>query len=555
MVPVKLFYIAGRILYFQKNIAFPVNIVYNESSVKYLTLQLNNKSKRKEFGNMKRKGLRNLLLVFVLTTLAIALSACSGDKEGENSSQITIGIPQDLEDSLDPHKAVAAGTKEVLFNLFEGLVKPASDGSFIPAVASAYEESEGGKVYTFTLRDGVKFHDGSTVTAEDVKFSIDKCADASAGEPLVAAFSNIESVTIEDEKTVVITLKEADTEFLAYMTTAIIPASNENPDTNPIGTGPYKYVSRSPQENFIVEKFDDYWGEPANIENVTFKICANADSLVMDLEGGSIDMFARITASQAAELSDQFEVLEGTMNLVQALYLNHEEAPFDDVRVRQALCYAIDPDEIMLMVSDGKGTELGSSMFPAFSKYFMEELNDTYNQDIEKAKELLTDAGYPDGFSFTISVPSNYQPHIDTAQVLVEEFKAIGVDAQIQLIEWDSWLSDVYQNRQFQSTLVGVDASNLTAASLLERFTSTSGKNFINYSNEEYDTAYANAVLSTDDDEKTRYYKECERILSEDAANVYIQDLPEFVALNKKYTGYEFYPLYVQDVAKLKLAQ
>ncbi len=504
---------------------------------------------------MKRKGFKSLLLIFVLTTLAIALSACSGDKEGENSSQITIGIPQDLEDSLDPHKAVAAGTKEVLFNLFEGLVKPASDGSFIPAVASAYEESEGGKVYTFTLRDGVKFHDGSTVTAQDVKFSIDKCADASAGEPLVAAFSNIESVTIEDEKTVVITLKEADTEFLAYMTTAIIPASNENPDTNPVGTGPYKYVSRSPQENFIVEKFDEYWGKPANIENVTFKICANADSIVMDLEGGSIDMFARITASQAAELSDQFEILEGTMNLVQALYLNNEEEPFNDVRVRQALCYAVDPDEIMLMVSDGKGTELGSSMFPAFSKYFMEELNDTYNQDIEKAKELLADAGYPDGFSFTISVPSNYQPHIDTAQVLVEEFKAIGVDAQIQLIEWDSWLSDVYQNRQFQSTLVGVDASNLTASALLARFTSTSGKNFINYSNAKYDAAYASAISSTDDEEKTKYYKECERILSEDAANVYIQDLPEFVALNKKYTGYEFYPLYVQDVAKLKLAE
>lgn len=504
---------------------------------------------------MKRKGFKGLLLVFVLTTLAIALSACSGDKKEDNSSQITIGIPQDLEDSLDPHKAVAAGTKEVLFNLYEGLVKPASDGSFIPAVASAYEETEGGRVYIFTLRDGVKFHDGSEVTAEDVKFSIEKCADTSAGEPLVAAYSNIESVEIKDPDTIVITLKEANTEFLAYMTTAIIPASNKNPDTNPIGTGPYKYVSRSPQENFVVEKFDEYWGEPANIEHVTFKICANADSIVMDLEGGSIDMFARVTATQAAELSDKFEILEGTMNLVQALYLNNAVEPFNDVRVRQALCYAIDPQEIMLMVSDGKGTELGSSMFPAFSKYYVEELNDTYNQDIDKAKELLADAGYSNGFSFTITVPSNYQPHIDTAQVLVEEFKAIGVDAKIQLIEWDSWLSDVYQGRQFESTVVGVDASNLTGAALLERFGSSSGKNFINFSSTAYDEALQNAILSTDDEAKTAYYKECQRILSEEAANVYIQDLPEFVALNKKYTGYQFYPLYVQDIAKLKLAE
>lgn len=504
---------------------------------------------------MKRKGFKSLLLVFVLTTLAIALSACSGDKEGDNSSQITIGIPQDVEDSLDPHKTVAAGTKEVLFNLFEGLVKPDSDGSFIPAVASAYEESEGGKVYTFTLREGVKFHDGSLVTAEDVKFSLDKCADTSSGDPLVEAFSNIESVEIADEKTVVVTLKEADTEFLAYMTTAIIPASNENPDSNPIGTGPYKFVSRSPQENFIVEKFDEYWGEPAYIENVTFKVCSNADSIVMDLEGGSIDMFARVTATQAAELSDEFDILEGTMNLVQALYLNNAVEPFNDVRVRQALCYAVDIDEIMLIVSDGKGTELGSSMFPAFGKYYMPELNDTYNTDIEKAKALLAEAGYADGLSFTISVPSNYQPHIDTAQVLVEQFKKIGVDAQIQLIEWDSWVSDVYQGREFQSTVVGIDASNITGASLLQRFTSEAPKNFINYKNPAYDEAFNNAITSTDDAEKTKYYQECQRILSEDAANVYIQDLPEFVALNKKYTGYEFYPLYVQDVAKLRLVE
>lgn len=507
---------------------------------------------------MKTKGIKKLLSVFVLTTLTIALSACSGDKADENSSQITIGIPQDVEDSLDPHKAVAAGTKEVYFNMFEGLVKPDSNGNLVPAVASEYHASEDGKVYTFTLRDGIKFHDGNPVTVEDIKYSIDKCATISNGEPLIGAFSNIESVNILDEKTVEIVLKESDTEFaaeLANVTAAIVPASNTEQDTKPIGTGPYKYVSRSPQENFVMEKFDEYWGEPAHIEDVTFKVCANADSIVMDLEGGSIDMFARVTSTQAAELSDNFEVLEGTMNLVQALYLNNAEAPFDDVRVRQALSYAIHPQEIMDFVSDGKGTEIGSSMFPAFGKYYMEELNDTYNQDIEKAKELLAEAGYADGFSFTITVPSNYQQHIDTAQVLVEEFKAIGVDAQIQLIEWDSWLSDVYAGRQFQSTVVGVDASSLTARALLERFGSAASNNFINFNSPAYDEALQTAITSTDDAQKTESYKECEKILAEEAANVYIQDLPEFVALNKKYAGYEFYPLYVQDISKIYMVE
>lgn len=504
---------------------------------------------------MKRIRFKNLIPAVVLLTLTIALSGCSGDKAGGNSSTITIGIPQDIEDSLDPHVSTAAGTKEVLFNLYEGLVKPDSQGNLNPAVASDYKISPDGLVYTFTIRKGIKFHDGSLVTAEDIKYSIDKCADTKNGEPLVAAYSNIESITIVDESTVEIVLKEANTEFLAYMTTAVIPAANADASAKPIGTGPYKYVSRSPQENIIMEKFNDYWGEPAHIEHVTFKIIANADTITMNLLGGAVDMYARVTTTQAAELGDDFNIEEGTMNLVQALYLNHETEPFKDIRVRQALCYAIDQKEIMTMVSDGKGTEIGSSMFPSFGKYYMEELNDVYNQDIDKAKELLTEAGYPDGFTFKITVPSNYQQHIDTAQVLVEEFKAIGVTANIELIEWDSWLSDVYTDRSFESTVVGVDAASLTARALLERFTSSSGSNFINYKNEAYDASFEKAIIEPEDSKQVAAYQECERILAEDAANVYIQDLPELVAISKKYAGYEFYPLYVQDIAKLYLVE
>lgn len=494
-------------------------------------------------------------MTLVCGALTIALGACSGDKAGESSSQITIGIPQDIEDSLDPHKAVAAGTKEVLFNLYEGLVKPDSSGELQPAIASDYSISEDATTYTFTLREGVKFHDGSMVTAEDVKYSIDRCADTTNGEPLVEAYSNIKSVNIVDEKTVEVVLNTADSDFLANMTTAIIPASNENPDTNPIGTGPYRYVSRSPQENFVVEKFDEYWGTPANIENVTFRVCANADSIVMNLQGGSIDMFARLTTTQASQLGDQFDVLEGTMNLVQALYLNNAVEPFNDERVRQALCYAVDPQGIMDLISDGKGTEIGSSMFPAFEKYYMPELNDVYNQDFDKAKELLAEAGYPDGFSFTITVPSNYQQHIDTAQVLVEQLKNIGVTAEIELVEWETWVSEAYTNRNFEATVVGVDASSLTASALLSRFVSDAPNNFINFSNADYDAAYARAEAAVDDKEKTEAYKECERLLAEHAANVYIQDLPCLVALNKKYAGYEFYPLYVQDISKLYIVE
>ena len=266
-------------------------------------------------------------------------------------------------------------------------------------------------------------------------------------------------------------------------------------------------------------------------------------------------MYARLTSAQINELGDGFDIYEGTMNLVQALYLNHAVEPFDDIKVRQAMCYAVNQQEIFDLLFDGKGTEIGSSMFPAFGKYYVPELADVYNQDIEKAKALMKEARYEDGFSMTITVPSNYQPHIDTAQVLVEQLKAINIDAKIELVEWSSWLSDVYADRNYESTVIGVDAAELTARALLDRFESSAGNNFINFSNAEYDQVYAEVISCNDMEQQTELYKRLETILTEDAANVYIQDMAEFVALNNKYEGYEFYPLYVQDISKIKLRQ
>lgn len=519
------------------------------------------------------KKLKNLCILLLAVTLTAVLGGCQDGKDGKTESQensssqeteaeptmggsIVVGIPQDLEDSLDPHKSVAAGTKEVLFNIYEGLVKPDEEGNYIDAVAESHSISEDGKVYTFQLRQGVKFHDGTEVTVGDVKYSIERCAGINGdGTPLVAAFSSVEKVETPDETTVEIYLKEADTEFLAYLIVAIVPEHAQDLDKTPVGTGPFQYVSRSPQENIVIEKFEDYWDSEhqAYLDQVTFKIAGDSNAIVTGLKGGSIDMYPRINATQSAQLADDPDlyIYEGGMNLIQALYLNNAQEPLDDPKVRQALCYATDRQQVLDMVADGKGTILGSSMFPAFEKYYMPELVERYPQDIQKAKDLLAEAGYPDGFDLTITVPNNYQQHIDTAQVLVEQLKQIGVRAEIQLIEWDSWLSDVYTDRKFQSTVVGIDAAYLSGRALLERFVSDSEKNFINYNNPEYDSLYTQVKKSTDDSEQIELYKKMETLLSEDAANVYIQDMASEVVLRKNYGGYVFYPLYVLDMAKI----
>ena len=372
-----------------------------------------------------------------------------------------------------------------------------------------------------------------------------------AGERLSYALK----VEIPDESTIDIYLKEADTEFLAYLTVAIVPEHVEDLEADPVGTGPFHYVSRSPQENIVLEKFSDYWDteNQAYLDKVTFRIVKDSNAVVTNLKSGTLDMYARLSSTQTAQLAEDsdFTIYDGGMNLVQALYLNNAVEPLNNVKVRQALCYAANRQEVLDMIADGKGTIIGSSMFPAFGKYYVPELSERYNQDIEKAKELLKEAGYPDGFELTITVPNNYQQHIDTAQVLVEQLKAIGVTAKIQQVEWDSWLSDVYADRKFQSTVVGVDAAYLTGRALLERFTSTSSKNFINYSNEEYDTLYQQVKTSTDEEEQVELYKKMETLLCDDAANLYIEDMACEVALRSDFAGYRFYPLYVQDMAKI----
>ncbi len=518
---------------------------------------------------------KKLLAMALALLLAASLAACGGGSDAENPASspsssgeesgdgsqgssgkpqeggsITVGIAADLDASLDPHvSSSSAGTREILFNIFEGLVKPSPSGELVPALAESYLVSDDAQTYTFTLREGVRFHNGKTLTADDVVYSLSRAAGLDTGEPLVSDVSGIASVEATDERTVVVSLAAPDTEFLSHATVAILP-KGVDPLTEVVGTGPFCFVSRKAQDSIVLEKFADYWGTPAHLDQVTLKVIENAETMVMSLRSGSIDMACQLEASQVSELSD-LKVLEGSSNVVQALYLNNARAPFQDVRVRQALCYAIDKYKVIDLAGDGHGTSLGSSMFPAFTKYFMPELTDYYTEDLEKAKELLAEAGYPDGFDFTITVASNMTPHVDAAQVIVELLKPIGVRASINQVEWATWYAEAYQERDFDATVVGLDAHGLAASDLLARFQSEDPKNFINFNSPAYDAAYQEAIKTVDEDEQTERFRACETILTEEAASVYLQDLASFVVMQPNIDGYVYYPLYVMDLSQI----
>ena len=505
---------------------------------------------------------RNIALLLSSAMLACALGSFSGatmvmaEEAGTASSgdaALTVGLPQDLDNSLDPYQITAAGTREVLFNVYEGLVKPDTDGNFVDAVASEHEISDDGLTYTFTLRDGVIFHNGEKVTIDDVLYSFETCAATTTSTAVAEALSDIQDITADGNK-VVITLPAANSSFLSTVSgVAIVPASYKDQATAPVGTGPFKFDSYSPQDKAVFVRNDDYYGEKPALAKVTCKIYEDANALFTALNSGALDMAFHLTVDQVNNLSNGYNVVEGEMNLVQALYLNNARAPFDDERVRQALCYAIDIDSLLELTEDGHGVKLGSSVYPSFTKYFDEDLVGAYPYDPEKAAALLKEAG-AEGISFTIKVPGNYTPHVDTANVLVEMLSMVGVNASIEKVEFTTWLTDVYKGRDFDATVIGFDAAYLSPDALLQRWVSDDGSNMINYNNADYDAAIEKAQSSPDEEEQIQAYKEAQKILSDTAANVYLQDLADFVALNPEFTGYEFYPIYAVDFSKIKPA-
>jgi len=391
--------------------------------------------------------------------------------------------------------------------------------------------------------------------AADVLYSVNTCAAATTNTTVAAALSDVTDLTASGDE-VIFTLAEPNSDFLSVLSSVyIIPEDYTDSETQPVGTGPYRYVSRSVQENVILERNDDYYGETGDAATIICRVFEDSNALMTALEAGSVDLAVHLTLDQVNTLTNGYQVIEGTMNLVQAVYLNNAVAPFDNELVRQALCYAVDVDSLLALTADGHGTKVGSSMYPAFGKYFDESLADTWPYDPEKAAELLAEAGYGNGLSFTIKVPSNYTPHVNTAVVLTEMLAQVGITVNLELVDWQTWLSDVYQNRNFEATVVGFDASYLSPNAMLARWESTSGKNLIGYNNPEYDETLAAAQASTDDEEQTALYRQCLQILADTAANVYLQDLADFVVLSPDWTGYTFYPLYVMDFAALKLAE
>jgi peptide/nickel transport system substrate-binding protein len=238
--------------------------------------------------------------------------------------------------------------------------------------------------------------------------------------------------------------------------------------------------------------------------------------------------------------------------MVQLLALNNARAPLDKIAVRQAVNYALDIPEIIDTAFYGKGEPSGSPLIPGLKNVYEESLRDPYPRDIEKAKTLLALSGLSGGFTLEITVPSNYTMHVDTAQVIVNQLADAGINGTIRLVDWGTWLQEVYRGRRYEATIISLDANNVSPRSFLSRYRSGDDGNFINFTSGDYDRVYDAALSETGEERRVSLYREAQRVISREAASVFIQDIVGFrVFTGGNFSGIINYPLSVIDFAAI----
>ncbi len=494
---------------------------------------------------------KRIAVILVLTLGLVFLNGCT--LRGREDDSLVVAIPTDP-DSFHPHQSLAAATAEIAFNIYEGLVKAAPDGTVVPALAADWKIEDGGLLYIFTLREDVKFHNGRELTADDVIYCLNRLRD-----PQVVAkardYGHIKSITHEGN-TIKIQLDQPDAAFLAALTefsAAIYPQeAEEQLSTQPVGTGPFILKSWQPNNEIVLERFADYWQpELVQLNQVTLRIIPEPATMVSNLLTGHVDLVPRLEPDylHQVEGNAQLKIVESPMALVQLLAINNARPPFDDIRVRQALNYAIDREQIIEGAAWGKGQPIGSNLSPAMGAWY-KDLTDYYPHDPEKAKQLLAEAGYPDGFSATLYLPAPYPLHRSAGEICADQLAAIGIHVDIQVIEWATWLEKVYTNRDFDLTVIGLDG-RLDPHTVLARYESTSSRNFGNFNSPEYDRLLAQGLRETDMAARQEIYHQLQTLLAQEASNVYLMDPSQLAVMRKDVTGWRNYPVYVLDLAPL----
>lgn len=481
--------------------------------------------------------MKKYLALLMAIVMIFSLAACGGggSEEGDTAvdSSIVVAVTAEIL-SLDPQVNASTPGETVKDQIFEGLVRANEYNEVSPLLAESWEVSEDGLTWTFKLRQGVKFHDGEDFTAADVEASLERYL-TNEGSTRAYLYNNIKDVNVIDEYTVEIITNTVQANLLnvlaygggAIMSSKSLERSNDEIAADPVGTGPYKFKELAPGEYVVVERFDDYWGELPDLTEIKFLTVSETSTRVNMLETGEVDFITGVTKEDIArfENNDKFTIQYADSNRVAQIGFNMTKTPFDNKLVRQAMNYAVDKNAIVEGVLGGMGTVAKSVL--AETTYGFSDRGNIYSYDPEKAKELLAEAGYPNGFDATIyTCDGRYFKDKATVMAVVSQLADVGINLKIEVFDWASYLDVVKtawdDNNSVEMYFFGWESGTGEASYLFNSlFTkknwATTGWNTMFYYNEEFEKLNDVSYSCTDDSQRMEYYAEMQEILMDDA--------------------------------------
>lgn len=513
---------------------------------------------------MKKK-----ILLVILSALTILSAACSANK-ADDETPFVVPIAMDF-DTIAPGVDVAANTKSVLRNMHDALYRY-NPNTMEPelSLAESVDYDKDGVTVTFKLKDGITFHNGKEITAEDVVYSFMRLGGYTPDQTEVIDNTWERLLNPSDEKGAG-TIRAVDGKTVKFVLAGshvdsyyssiehrfadafIIPKglTNDEMEKSPVGAGPYKFVEYAVSDHISFTRFDDYHSQKPQIKNIEFKIYPDTNAQYLAFKNGEIDYLALNSATyDEVKAMEGVEVAEGLSQDVRQIWLNQREGSvFSDIRLRQAVNYAIDKQRVLEVANGGRGITLDTHLSPNNPAY-NKNLKNIYKTDKEKAKMLLKEAGYPDGLNVTYAVSAENQLSVDIATVVKDELAQVGINAEIKAIPWAEFYPTVYQNYQYEMAQLQIVAYP-DAYRMLSRFMIDSS-NVAGAKNPGFDEVLLKAASEKDTEKQYEYYREAQQMLVDDATNVFIMDQGVQVALSEGYKGYVPYPFAYTDISLIQ---
>jgi ABC-type transport system substrate-binding protein len=476
---------------------------------------------------------------------AVAAPAFAQDTP-KRGGTLTYGMVTEVA-SLDPHVYSGSSWKVINHALYSSLLGFDASGKIVPALAEKWEVSADAKTYTFTLRSGVTFHKGQKLAAQDVKYSFDRILDAATGATLRG---NLQGLTVDavDDRTVRMTLAEPDTGFLnivALPEAAIVSAEwmkgSPNVKAEANGTGPFVLAEYEPKVRALVKRNPSYYvKDQPRLDQVVFRMISNGDARVNALRTGATDMIEFVPWKDIDILKQLPGIeVQSAGGAFMNLWLNSSKPPFNNPKVRQALNYAVDREAISKAAYFGHGTPLSGPPNGGDTPFFNEDLAKAYSYDPAKAKALMAEAGFANGFETEMIVYQGLTIYTTTAQILQSNLKDIGINVKIKLSEWAN-VVEAKDKGQYEVMIWGVSVKLPGPDAYAYYFSSDSTywAKPIGYADRDLDRILRQARSTVDEGQRKALYRSAEERIVQTSPWVFINWRDQAQAYRSKIKGY-----------------